>query len=189
MKKILLFLTLLPILLYAQRDLKPVTDAASSILNLTGKGGSKVKKAAVSSETGVTMDLSMELEGFKRDKKYKIKGEVLSKTKLKVREVEPVTVDVNNSSTTAEMTFKFNTSATTSYTDNKVESGFVRLTLTEVDERLGDLLGDTGLNSSEFLFECKKEWRVKGSATNNSIIVEVKLVPLKSAATIQQFSN
>lgn len=170
---------------FAQRELKPVTDAADNILSSIGKAGAKIKKVTVASETGVTMELSLELEGFKRDKKYKIKGEVLSKTKLKVKEIEAVTVDVSNSSNTAEMAFKFIASASSTYTNNKVESFYIRLTITELDARLGDLLGDTGLNSSTFLFECKKEWRVKGNAANNNVIVDVKLVPLKAAANIQ----
>lgn len=171
----------------AQRDLKPVTDAADNILNTIGKAGAKIKKATISSETGVTMDLGLELEGFKRDKKYKIKGEVLNKTKLKVREIEPISIDVSSNSSSAEMTFKFIASVTNTYTNNKVESFFIRLTITEVDARLGDLIGDTGLNSSTFLFECKKDWRVKSTNANNNVVVEVKLTPYMSAANIQQF--
>jgi hypothetical protein len=190
MKKNITILLLLSALhLHAQRDLKPVTDAADNILSSISKAGAKIKKATVASETGVTMDLGLELEGFKRDKKYKIKGEVLSKTKLKLREIEPITLEVTNSSTSAEMTFKFNTSTSAAYTSNKVESYFIRLTIIEIDARLGDILGDTGLNSSVFTFECKKDWRVKGNATNSNVVVEVKLTPFKSAASIQQFAN
>jgi hypothetical protein len=188
-KNIIFFLFFSALHLHAQRDLKPVTDATADFEKIISKTGAKIKKATVASETGVTMDLGLELEGFKRDKKYKIKGEVLNKTKLKLKEVEPVTVDVINNSTSAEMTLKFNTSANAAYTSNKVESYFIRLIITEVDPRLGDLLGDTGLNSSTYIFECKKDWRIKGNSGNSNVVVEVKLTPYKSAASIQQYSN
>ena len=175
---------------YTQRDLKLLTDHADNILSMTGQSnGPKIQSAVVSSESGVTMDVGLVLKDFKRDKKYKLKGEILGKTKLKVREIEPTTIDISNSSTTAEMTFKFIASSTLTYTENKVESYFIRLTITELDARLSDWFGDTGLNDSTFLFECKKDWRVKSTNANNNVVLEIKLTPYMSAASIQQFSN
>ena len=79
---------------YTQRDLKLLTDHADNILSMTGQSnGPKIQSAVVSSESGVTMDVGLVLKNFKRDKKYKVKGEIFSKTKLKVREIEPTTID------------------------------------------------------------------------------------------------
>ena len=175
--------------LFGQGELKPVKDGVESFLGSFSSSNGQIKSATIASETGVTLDLSLDLEGFNRDKKYKIKGEILSKLKLKIKEIDPVTIEVVKSSNAAEMTFKFNASSSTAYTSNKIESGFLRLTATEVDPRLGDLLGDSGLNSTSFLFECKKEWRIKGNLGKSNIMVQVVLVPFKSAANISQYAD
>ncbi|MDZ4710506.1 MAG: hypothetical protein SH818_19055 [Saprospiraceae bacterium] len=164
----------------AQRTLNPISDLADDIESILGKSAKSKMKVTVQSETGVGMELNCEYEGF-TEKKYSIKFEVLSKLKTTLKEITPVTLELNTRAKSIDVNLQFKPLASQIYQNNLVESSFLRLTV--IEEGLSELEKLLRENRS-YLFDCKKAWSVKTIANNNTV-VEIRLMPLPAAAALK----
>lgn len=167
--------------LHAQRTLAPVKSTMDELEGLIKTAKNKITKVNVQTETGVVMDLNCEYEGF-NEKKYSLKIEILNRLKQPLKEILPVVVELNSRAKSVDFNLQFKPLANQTYQSNTVESSFLRLTvLDEGGTELEKLLGES---NRAYLFDCKKAWAVKTIANNNTV-VEIKLVPLPTAAALK----
>ncbi len=165
---------------HAQRTLAPVKSTMDELEGLIKTATNKITKVNVQTETGVGMDLNCEYQGF-NEKKYSLKVEVLNKLKLPLKEIQPVVVELNSRAKSVDFNVQFKPLASQTYQSNSVESSFIKITVMEEGKtELEKLLAE----NRSFLFECKKAWAVKTIANNNTV-VEIKLVPLPTAAALK----
>ncbi len=166
-------------LLFSQRSLTPIKNSLDDLEGLLGAPKNKITTATIQSESSTGIDINCEYEGF-NDKKYTVKAEILNKTKLSLKEIIPVSVELNARAKSIDFNLQFKPLADQIYQSNIVKSAFLKLTILEEGTELEKLLGG-GMNNKSFLFECKKEWAIKTIANNNTI-VEIKLIPLPSVS-------
>ncbi len=167
----------------AQDELKPANDAVGSIGSIFG-GDDQVTKVRLIASAERSLTVSVEFKGFK-DKKYKLRGNILNGAKKPLKEVPTVEVDLPANGNSADLTFKFQPSKTAAVPT--VMSKYLAVSIVEAESALSDLdkaLGGTvSLSGSDFMYHLEKQWRAGGS---ESMVVTVKLTPFKSAASIKQ---
>jgi len=166
-------------------ELQAVDDPSSTISALLGSNTNSIEKVRLISETERAVSIEVSFNGFD-DKKYKIKGTVLSRTKRPLKEVETVIKDLPGNSSSVEMRFNFKQSSSKAYSTPSIESRYLSLNIYDAKDSFGDLdLGGVNVFGNSFLYKLSKKWRISGSGSNANIIVEVKLTPYKSARTIK----
>ncbi len=129
-------------------------------------------------EEGLTVQVMY--EGFD-DGPHTMTGAVLNRIKKPLKDVESEPQTLRGGSGTAELTFRFRQQAR-AYSGSHLDSDFLSLTVAREDAILSKLdLGSDLTFGDTYLFKLDKQWRVKGS---EAMVIEVKLTPYKSAATM-----
>lgn len=161
-------------------ELEPVDDTADLLGGILGGNAKGISKVKVISDTEQSISIEVDLKGF--DDKHKIKGEILNKVKKPIKEIVSEVKVLPKSDGSVEVKFQFKQSSV-NYTNSFLESNFLSLTISKSDGVLGDLdLGGENIFGTTYLYKLKKNWRVTGS---ESIVIVVKPIPFKSAASIQ----
>lgn len=177
---ILILSLLLPSFAVAQeRELEPVDDAAAAIGSILGKAKG-ITSVRVLADTEESLTVQVTYEGFD-DGPHTMTGAVLNRIKKPLKDVESETQTLRGGSGTTELTFRFRQQSR-AYSGSHLNSDFLSLTVAREDAILSKLDLGTDLTFGDtWLFELDKQWRVKGS---EAMVIEVKLTPYKSAATI-----
>src|SRR5690606_35404013 len=178
---LLTFSFLWPALIMAQgRELEPEVDAAAAIGSILGGNDNTVTSVRVIADAEETLSVQVEFDGFD-DQEYTIHGAVLNRIKRPLKEVSVEPQMLPKDGSMVELTFKFD-KRSGHYTGSHLESHFVSLSISKNDAILSKLdLGGENLFGETYLYKLNKKWRVKGS---ESMVIQVKLTPYKSAATI-----
>lgn len=166
---------------FGQRDLKLVTDEASSLLEGLSQPSNKVERATLTKEDERTTTISVRFIGFE-DKEYKLQLAVLDSRKAVIEAISPMETDLPKSrqaDVTLSMENPSNTVAAPAIT-----SKFLRVRVTPKDgsitSLLGEAFGDLNLNATEYLFELNKSWMVTGPGVK----LTATLTPYKNATSI-----
>ena len=178
---VLCFIGLSYLDLNAQKDLVPVQDEATSILDGLSGTTNKIEKATLTKEDERTVTLSIRFSGFD-DKTYRFKALILNKQKKPVEEINPVEGDVPKSKQ-IDISFLLADGGKTMANQN-IESRYIQIRVASKENSgaglLEEALGDVSLGSSDYLFELSKKWMLMGA----NVKVNVSLVPYKNAASI-----
>ncbi len=170
--------------LFAQKELAPVSDPSAGLASILGGAENTIKKVTVSSESEQAATVTVEFAGF-QDKKYIMKGFLLTNIKKVPVELEPVVVDVPSSGNSVEFTFKFKQQQK-AYTQQYLETVQLGIVVMDASSPLASVstnLSDVNIGGSTFNYQYPKKWRIGGTA---SMVVQVKLTPIGSAASIRQ---
>ena len=178
---ILILSLLLPSFAMAQeRELEPVDDAAAAIGSILGNNAKGITSVRVLADTEETLTVQVTYDGFD-DGPHTITGAVLNRIKKPLKDVESESQTLRAGSGTTELTFRFRQQSR-GYSGSHIDSDFLSLTVAKEDAFLSKLdLGSDLTFGDTYLFKLGKQWRVKGS---ESMVIQVKLTPYKSAATI-----
>ena len=175
-------LLLIQIAAFAQdEELEPVDDAAGAISAILGGKGKGISKAKVVANTEQTLTVELHVSGF--EEKSRISGMALNKIKKEMSEITSEAVMLPSGEGVVELKFQLKPG------DEKnknafLESDFLTIVVSKADGLFADIdLGPGVVFGDTYLYKLNKKWRVSGS---EAMVIEVKLVPLKSAGSIQQ---
>jgi hypothetical protein len=164
---------------FAQESLEAVDDAAVLISGILGGGKKGVEAARLITNTEQSAMVEIDFKGF--EGKYTVKGLILNKLKKPIEGIvcEPVTLSKPDG--TAELKFVFEGGG--NYTTTTLETHFVSFVFSKTDGVLSGLdIGGPDMLAETFVYKLTKSWRVGGS---EAMVINVKLTPFKSAASIQ----
>lgn len=175
-------LLLIQVAVFAQdEELEAVDDAAGAISAILGGKGKGISKAKVVANTEQTLTVELHVSGF--EEKSKISGMALNKIKKEMSEITSEAVMLPSGEGVVELKFQLKPG------DGKnknafLESDFLTIVVSKADGLFADIdLGPGAVFGDTYLYKLNKKWRVSGS---EAMVIEVKLVPLKSAGSIQQ---
>lgn len=165
----------------AAQDLEPVEDAASAISSVLGSKGKGISKARIVSDTEQSITIELHVGGF--EEKSNVRGVVLNKIKKQVADISSEAKPVPAGEGTVELKFQLKPSSA-KHQNTFLETDFISFVVSKADGLFADLdLGDDVVFGDTYIFKLTKKWRVNG---NEAMLIDVKLTPLKSAASIKQ---
>ena len=164
---------------FAQESLEPVDDAAVLIGGILGGGKKGVEAARLTTNTEQGATVEIDYKGF--EGKYVVKGFILNKLKKPIEGIACEPVTLSKPEGTAELKFVFGGGG--NYTTTTLETHFVSFVFSKTDGVLSGLdIGGQDLLGETFVYKLTKSWRVGGS---EAMVINVKLTPFKSAASIK----
>lgn len=162
-------------------ELEPVEDAAVAIGAILGGKTDAITKVRLISDTEQSMSIEVESKGFE-DQEYTIAGTVLNRIKKPIAEIVTEGKILPRGGGRVELQFLFRQSAR-KYSSTYLESQYISLTISKSGGLLSKLdLGGENIFGDTYLYKLDKKWRISGS---ESMVIQVKLTPFKSAATIK----
>jgi hypothetical protein len=166
--------------LHAQEDeLQPVDEASVDINAILGGKDKGISKVRVIADSEQSLSVEVSFKGL--DQKSKISGAVLNKMKKPLKEVVTEPKILSSEDGTVELKFHFK-QGTGGYNKSFIESQFLSLSVSKSDGLLENLdLGGENIMGDNYLYKLEKKWRVSGS---EQMVIEVKMTPFKSAASI-----
>jgi hypothetical protein len=145
-----------------------------------GSPTNDVTQATIQAETEKTVSVQAEYRGFnEKGKSYKMTATILNQLKKPIKEIMPITLDMDAGGGLIDFTFNFTQRPGIQYSPEGIKSSYIEFSVAEKKpENL--LFNDDvlGLGVTKFTFQFKKNWKVKVP-----LVVTVKLVPYKNAPT------
>jgi len=114
----------LPTLLLAQRDLRPVKDDATGLLEQLSNRQNKLERASLTTEDERRVTVSLTFRGFE-DKAYKVRAFVLDNQKVAIQEISQAEAEMP-SSKQLDLTFTLG-DVGKSVTSTNIESKYLRI--------------------------------------------------------------
>jgi len=162
-----------------EKVLEPEDDGISAIGSVLGGKDKGISKVRVTADTEQSLSVEVSFKGF--DEKSKISGAILNKMKKPLKEVVSEAKILPKSEGTVELKFQFK-QGSSAYNKSFLESHFLSLSVSKSDGLLDNLdLGGENILGDNYLYKLNKKWRLSGS---EQMVIEVKLTPFKSAASI-----